>query len=271
MSKLPPYIVLQKKVGETPLECTEKWRSTRPDLSGVPLAYAGRLDPLASGLLLVLIGKECKHQDAYHDLDKTYEVSVIFGLSSDSGDVLGLVKEIGERKVDPGALNNLINELRGEITLPYPIFSARTVAGKPLHTWAMEGRLAEIKIPAKTSVIYQLDLSGVSALSRAELLKVAREKIDAIPPVTDLRKALGNDFRRSEVRPAWDKIAQSGAASDTFMLANISCTCSSGTYMRSLAPHLAAQLGTSGLALSIHRTTIGSYDDENKIWSKIFT
>jgi tRNA pseudouridine55 synthase len=270
MSNLQPYIILHKKVGETPLECAENWRSSRPNLAGTPLAYAGRLDPLASGLLLILIGEECKRQESYHALDKTYEISILFGISSDSGDVLGIVKEDTKRDPDRQTLKDLINELPGKITLPYPIFSSRTVKGKPLHTWAMEGRLSEIKIPSKTSTIYKISLDEIEEVDRAKLVELAKQKIDSIPPVKDMRKALGNDFRRSEVRPAWDKIAQSGSSDDKFTIAHISCTCSSGTYMRSLASEIAKRLNATGLALNIHRSAIGHFDKTTSKWSKVY-
>ena len=85
-------MILEKEIGETPLSCTERWRTSRPDLIGVPLSYAGRLDPMASGKLLILIGEECKQQATYHGLDKEYEFSILFDVSSDSQDVLGRIK-----------------------------------------------------------------------------------------------------------------------------------------------------------------------------------
>ncbi len=270
MPSLPPYVVLYKEVGDTPLRCIERWRATKSELTGIPIAYAGRLDPLASGLLLVLVGEECKRQDVYHALDKTYEVSILFGINSDSGDVLGLVEEVGNRIVDQTDLQSILTSLTGEITLPYPIFSARTVQGKPLHTWAMEGRLAEIVIPSQTSTIYQLELKNTTELSRQAVVESALEKINSIPPVTDLRKALGNDFRRSAVRPAWHKVAQAGLPDDVFLIAEIVCTCSSGTYMRSLASHIAKHLGTAGLAFSINRTAIGHFDLSQNKWPTSF-
>lgn len=99
MLNIPPYVLLHKAVGQTPLEVLELWRQTKPELKNTPLAYAGRLDPMAEGVLLVLIGDECKKQTEYHHLDKEYEFEVLFGLASDSGDVLGLINENGDKIV----------------------------------------------------------------------------------------------------------------------------------------------------------------------------
>lgn len=271
MSDPARYIVLDKAIGETPLSCVEAWREKHPAYAGVSLAYAGRLDPMASGKLLVLIGDECKHQEQYHGLDKAYTFRVLFGVSSDSGDVLGLVEEQGGHIVEHDAITTVLTDLVGDISLPYPIFSARTVQGKPLHTWAVEGRLHEIEVPTKHSTVHALTLTDLTSRTRTEVVTEARQNIESIPPVTDVRKALGNDFRRSDVRAAWNRIATQGEPGDLFTIATIHCIASSGTYMRSLAEEIAKRCGTHGLAYSIHRETLGHYDQDERTWRKTFT
>ncbi|MCA9354270.1 MAG: hypothetical protein KC877_01995 [Candidatus Kaiserbacteria bacterium] len=296
------YIVLEKKVGETPLSCAEKWRATAsPAFKDVPLTYAGRLDPMASGKLLVLIGEECKNQEQYHGLDKEYEFSVLLGITSDTHDVLGRLSVtpqktdvpvptevvrlgLAARSATEGGtgtsvftkenLTMLTRNLVGQISLPYPLFSSKTVKGKPLHTWTLEGRLDEIEIPTNESTIYELELIKIEAKHRTDVAREARDKIDTIPPVTDLRKALGNDFRRVDVRKDWAEIASGnfGPAPlpDTYTIAHFRCVASSGTYMRSLAHLIGQKLGACGLAWHIHRTVIGTYNQTNKDWSHTF-
>lgn len=266
MSVGTKYILLEKKVGETPLECLKAWQISRPDLADQPLAYAGRLDPMASGKLLILLGEECKNQEKYHNFDKEYTFDILFGISSDSGDILGDVKENGVRDISEADLIDTLKILVGAISLPYPIFSARTVLGKPLHTWAMEGRLAEITIPIKTSTVYHLELMKQISLPRKILVENALQKINLIPPVIDPRKALGNDFRRPLVRATWQTIAEAGKPDDLFSIATINCIASSGTYMRSLAETIAKNLGTTGLASAIHRSEIGRFNKATNSW-----
>ncbi len=269
MSDLPSYILLQKTVGQTPLECLELWRKNKPELERVPLAYAGRLDPMAEGVLLVLIGEECKKQTEYHHLDKEYEFEILFGTHSDSGDVLGIITETEKRLVSKEEINSILKTFVGPIELPYPIFSAKTIQGKPLHTWTMEGRLNEIIIPTKKSEIFELELLTLKELSRVEIVKIASEKIETIPPVTDIRKALGNDFRRPDVRKAWTAFSETDSPADQFFIAKIRCVSSSGTYMRTLAEEIAKKLNSQGLAFSINRTKIGHYD-KGVGWRKLF-
>lgn len=264
------YITLNKKVGQTPLEVLENWRATKPELADTPLAYAGRLDPMASGLLLVLIGEECKKQTEYHNLDKEYQVGILFGVETDSGDVLGIVREHNQPKIIESYLTEVLNKTVGEIEFPYPAFSAKTVQGKPLHTWAMEGRLDEIAIPTKKSEIYSLRFDSIKSFSRKEIAEFALRKIELIPPVTDERKALGNDFRRPDIREGWNTFAEKGAHANVFYMANITCVCSSGTYMRTLAEVIASKLNTKGLAYSINRTKVGIYNKSAGVWTKNF-
>ncbi|MBU2330236.1 hypothetical protein KKG57_02105, partial [Patescibacteria group bacterium] len=83
------YVVLEKPVGQTPLEALRLFQERSPIYKDVPLSYAGRLDPMASGKLLVLIGEECKKQKKYHGLDKEYVIEVLLDIGTDTGDVLG--------------------------------------------------------------------------------------------------------------------------------------------------------------------------------------
>lgn len=279
------YVVLEKEIGETPLFATERFRATRPDLDGIPLSYAGRLDPMASGKLIVLIGEECKKQSEYHDLDKEYEFSVLFGIGSDTGDVLGRlspepaaapafseggVGAVGVENAGAAAgghqLIAIASSFIGELTFHYPLFSAKTVKGKPLHMWTLEGRLDEIDIPTRTSTIYELELTKVEKKPRQEIAATALQKINTIPPVTDERKALGNDFRRTDVRADWQDVATDYSLPSTYTIAHFRCVASSGAYMRTLVELIAKEEGTTGLAWHIHRTKIGLYNSEIKSW-----
>lgn len=265
------YIVLEKAVGETPLSCAEAYRATRPDLTGVPLSYAGRLDPMASGKLLVLVGEECKKQTNYHNLDKEYEFSVLFGMESDTQDVLGRISANPDSiEISEDTLASIATSLVGPLTFPYPLFSAKTVKGKPLHMWTLEGRLNEISIPVRTSEIFELELTEVETKPRQEIAASALQKINTIPKVTDPKKALGNDFRRDDVRADWQDIATNFSLPAEYTIAHFRCVASSGAYMRTLATVIAKELGTTGLAWSIHRSIIGTYDKATGTWSTVF-
>jgi tRNA U55 pseudouridine synthase TruB len=281
--ELPRYVLLDKAVGQTPLQCMETWRAAEGIDPSIPLTYAGRLDPMASGKLLVLIGEECKNKDRYLALDKTYEFSVLLGIGSDTHDVLGRLHTqsstydedqsvtmkgkswpSGLERPELGLtglkeqLKQIAVDLVGDIELPYPHFSSKTVQGKPLHMWTLEGRLNEINIPTKFSTIYSLELNSIETLSRTKVCGQARAKIDTIPEVTEQTKSLGNDFRRSDIRQDWEDIKKNPSLPTQYTIAHFTCSASSGTYMRTLSKLIGEQLipMVPSLAWSIHRTRI---------------
>ncbi len=266
---VPSYKVTHKEVGETPLVALEKVRSELKISATVPLAYAGRLDPMASGKLLVLIGSECKVQEKYHALDKEYEVEILLGVSSDTGDVLGLVTQGNGKIIDNKSVFESIKKSTGHVSLPYPLFSSKTVKGKPLHTWTLEKRLDEIEIPQNSFEVYANKDRGLRKISKEDLIHLVLEKINSIPKVTDERKVIGADFRREDVRKTWEIIRAS--TQENYQVISFTCICSSGSYMRSLSEDIARKLGTTGIALSIHRTKIGKYfkvSDKIGFWLK---
>lgn len=260
------YIVLNKTVGQTPLDVIKAYKAAHPQYADVPMAYAGRLDPMASGRLLILIGDECRQQEKWHGLDKEYIFEILLGVSSDSGDVLGIIKSNQPPPtIETADLKAVLTGLRGHIALPYPRFSAYTVRGKPLHTWTLEGKLDEIEIPIKHSSLYRIKLELLTKQSTEEIYLSAQNKINSLPPVTEPRKALGEDFRRPYVRDSWQAWREKHP-DQAWPVARLRCAVSSGTYMRSLAEAIAKHLDTTGLAFSIERSKIGRFRSLGREW-----
>lgn len=253
------HVVIGKEVGETPLEAVEKWRRAESIAASLPLSYAGRLDPMASGKLLVLIGDECKRQKEYIGLDKEYEIEVLLDIATDTGDVLGLPQYTGAgTHLDKHSVLRALRAVTGTYTIPYPAFSSKTVNGKPLFLYALEGRLGTIEVPAHKETIYRIKFLDTVSLSK-EVLKTRVMQMLALAPRSDEpSKVFGADFRQDEIRERWEDLLSSMPDRE-FTLLRLRVTCASGTYMRTLANRIACELGTTGLALSIHRTRIGRY------------
>lgn len=250
------YVILEKKVGETPLMTLSSFRKEHPVYADIPASYAGRLDPMASGKLLVLLGDECKRQKEYTGLDKEYEVEVLLDIGSDTGDVLGVVGASGrDTRVDQKMLREVVKNEEGAHERAYPIYSSKTVNGKPLFLYALEGRLGEIEIPMHQEEIYRISLLHKSRISSEELRLRINELLSLAPTSDEPSKVLGADFRIQAVRESWQQVFAGGER--TYCILKIRVACASGTYMRSLAPRMGEALGTNALALSIHRTKIG--------------
>lgn len=268
------YATIEKHVGETPLEAAQRLRGELGLAADIPLAYAGRLDPMASGTLLILIGEECKRQSEYHNLDKAYDFSVLLGVRSDTADVLGIVEGCSTPQISEADLRRAAKSLVGPVNLPYPHFSSKTVQGKPLHVWTLEGRLNEIEIPTKESMIYKLTFTKLETVSKDTIYNDVLEKIETVTQVTDESKALGRDFRRVDVRAAWKAWYEHPDTPDSLQVAHFHSIASSGTYMRTLAEVIAKSLDTCALAHHIHRTHIGKYQKlpliNTGFWAKRF-
>ncbi|MFC1775263.1 hypothetical protein ACFLY0_00165 [Patescibacteria group bacterium] len=249
-------VTLNKKIGQTPLEVIEEYKSKHPKYKDVKMAYAGRLDPMAEGKLLIVIGEECKNLKQYLDLDKEYVFEILIGFKSDSQDVLGLA-EARPAAATPqkSDIQEAAKKFTGRLTIPYPIFSSKTVQGKPLFLWTLENKLNEIEIPTRNVEIYKLKFLGQKKIKKDKLQKEIFKKINSIKEVTEESKLLGADFRREETRARWNEIFDE-AEQEKYQILKFKCRCSSGTYMRVLAEKIAAELGEHGLAYSIKRTKI---------------
>jgi tRNA pseudouridine(55) synthase len=247
-------VLLNKEIGQTPLETISVWKERHPQYRDMPASYAGRLDPMASGKLLVLLGDECKRQKDYLGLDKEYRIEVLLDVGSDTGDVLGLVSasDAATCPTEREIKDALAHEL-GTRTLPYPVFSSKTVGGKPLFLYALEGTLDTIDIPTHEETIHSIRYRGSRTVSASEL-KSRIDTLLALAPMSDEpSKELGADFRIEAVRESWKQALMDER---TFQVLTFTVSCGSGTYMRSLAGRIGASLGTRALALSIHRTKI---------------
>ncbi len=248
--------VIRKEVGETPLMALERFRAGQPELAQTSLTYAGRLDPMASGELLILIGDECKKRAAYDALDKEYVFDILFGFESDTGDILGLAQG-GASPVDVSSadIERVLPSLVGTLALPYPAYSSKTVDGTPLFVHARQGTLRDVVRPEVTTRIYALALESLSKRNVHEIRRDIERRLGLLC-VDETSENPYKDFRRDSVQSAWRSLL---SGDEEYVVARIRATVSSGTYMRSLAPLIAKRLGATGLAYSIERTRIGRY------------
>lgn len=242
---MPPYVLIEKEVGETPLQALERFRSTDARLAGIPMTYAGRLDPMASGTLLILIGDECRHRENYDSLDKTYDFDVLFGAETDTGDVLGLVTHIAPFDPTTQDWEAIVATLVRSHHLPYPVFSSRTVGGAPLFEHAH--RDAGVERPVREMRVRSAAFKGVRTLEGEALLREVEGKL------AGLHTPESSDFRIELVLPRWREVLNDKAL---FTIVTIEAEVTTGTYIRALAPYLARTLRTRGLAYRIHRSAI---------------
>ncbi len=252
-SALNGLIAVYKKWGKTPLETLDELRQKYPVLEGVPRSYAGRLDPLAEGLMLILVGETNKDREKYLGLDKTYEVEILFGIKTDTGDLFGLPYVDGgvQKKLCVDNVSKVLESFVGKQQFPYPAYSSKTVQGKPLFQWMNEGRIDEIEIPKTDVEIYSLelletDLNPIKKVRGAEILEKVELALNSVK----------GDFRYDDIRTGWTSVLD-GRGEENFAVIKIQCECSSGTYMRILAEEIGKKMGVLAMAYSIKRTKVG--------------
>ena len=266
-SPINGLVGVYKKWGKTPLETLDDLRQKYPVLEGVPLSYAGRLDPLAEGLMLVLVGEANKDREKYLGLNKTYEVEILFGIKTDTGDLFGVpcVDSTGDTlnfssknsKDFEDELTTVLKSFVGKQQFPYPIYSSKTVQGKPLFQWMNEGKINEIEIPKTDVEIYSLELLG------ADLNKIKEVRgSEILEKVEHALNTVKGDFRYDEIRAGWNEVLKDKSEVN-FTVIKIECECSSGTYMRVLAEEIGKKLGVLALAYSIKRTRVGGIQVEH--------
>lgn len=238
--------LVYKQRGETLASLIKRFRSSKELSLDIPITYAGRLDPMAEGIVLLLVGGERYNKDALLGLAKTYEIEVLFGITTDTDDPLGLVTHEKYQIVDEGLIAGALSRAPKLTELPYPAYSSAIVEGKPLFVHAREG--SAVSIPMKKITITEAKLLHMRTVP---LEMIAREAIDDIGRVE-------GDFRQLAIMKGWRSRIETHH--DTLVtIATIRISASSGTYMRSIARWIGEQLGVPALAYKIKRTKLGEW------------
>jgi tRNA pseudouridine55 synthase len=164
--------------------------------TGARTGHAGTLDPLATGLLLVLSGTATKLASCFVGLDKRYVTDVDLTARTSTGDPEG---EVVERLEAPEAeeLTRRLEALRGEIELPIPAASAVKIGGE--RAYRLHRRGVEVEMPVRRSRVDALDVIAYrDGIARLDL------RVSSGTYVRAIAEALGGHcvtLRRTEVGP----------------------------------------------------------------------
>ena len=239
-------VFIEKKIGETPKEIIDRYKKDNKDV--VKASYAGRLDPMANGLMILLINSECKQQDKYLKLSKTYEFDILFGFKTDTYDVLG--KLISYNLVKPDLVNNLeIKSYARKFTQKYPPYSSIVVNKQPLWWWSKNNKLHEIEIPEKEVEIFSIrEIKEPNVLSQDSLETIIKQMINSLSP-ENFEK-----FRAPEILDIWAKFFKENEVMP--LIKSYRANVSSGTYIRGLTNQIGDDLGCGAIALNIKRIEI---------------
>ncbi|MFA6161401.1 MAG: tRNA pseudouridine(55) synthase TruB [Patescibacteria group bacterium] len=233
--QLSKILLIDKPAGITSHDVVDRVRRI---YNTKKVGHAGTLDPFATGLLIVAVGKATKELSNYVGLDKTYEATARLGATSDTYDLTGQITKYnchscaGENPESDGSsdlhyvaskddkkngtlmiLDKVLNELlsfKGGYLQKAPAYSAKKVNGQKLYELARRGEDVEHLRPSK-----QINISEIELL----------------------------DFNWPDVK--------------------FRVSCSSGTYIRSLAHDFGEKLGCGAYLTELRRTRVGEFKVED--------
>ena len=118
------------------------------------VGHTGTLDPLATGLMIVVLGSYCKRAQEFSKLDKVYEVTMKLGETSTTDDEEGEKTQTSDRRPGTEEVDQAIQSFVGEIQQTPPAFSAIKVNGQRAYKLAREGK--EVKMEPRTVTIHSI-------------------------------------------------------------------------------------------------------------------
>jgi len=155
-------LMVDKPAGMTSFGVVARVRRVLSGLAGkkVKVGHTGTLDPFATGLMIIVIGKECKNAAAYSKLDKTYEATIRLGKTSTTGDPEGELTEVSQYVPQRQEVEKVLKTFVGDITQTPPVYSAIKVGGQRAYKLARKGEVVEM--PRRAVVVYSLELLNYS-------------------------------------------------------------------------------------------------------------
>lgn len=153
MNSLSGFLLVDKPSGPTSHDVVDMVRRA----TGLKkVGHAGTLDPFASGLLILALGKATKEISKFVGLDKTYEAVVLLGAVSNTMDRTGVIESQACSTVSEPAVLDVLEKFKGAQDQTPPMYSAKKVGGKKLYELARAGETIERK-PVRVTV-HELEL-----------------------------------------------------------------------------------------------------------------
>jgi tRNA pseudouridine55 synthase len=219
MHRMDGVLIIDKPAGKTSHDIVAEVRHL---LHVRRVGHTGTLDPFATGLLVILVGRATRLAQFLSGVEKEYEAVIRLGYATDTGDVTG--KPIEDSK--PGTkgwskdqIETALESLRGDIDQVPPMYSAKKQGGQKLYELARRGEVVERK-PVRVC-IHKFEAIRLTGKPTGELLK---DNLDGT-----------FDF---EVRVA----------------------CSAGTYVRTLAEDFGKRLQVGAHLAELRRTRVGDFE-----------
>ena len=191
-------------------ELVIRFRKERGIHGKVKVTFAGRLDPLAYGEVILLTHADVYLKEKFTKKSKEYIVTLLFGLKTDTDDLLGVYNSesnIGIDLLEKNATLNLIEtllEFKGEHEWEFHPFSSKTIKGKALFQISKEGGL--LTLPVRTMNIYDIHTVNPYVIKGKEVLENIQKAVHSVQ----------GDFRQDLIRASLVSKRESIIESDFF-------------------------------------------------------
>ena len=146
-------VIVDKPVGWTSQDVVSKLRGV---LHTKRVGHGGTLDPMATGVLPVFVGRATRGVEFFEHAEKTYEATLQLGLTTDTEDTTGTVLTQQEVHISETQILGVLPQFRGEILQIPPMYSALKVDGQKLYELARKGK--EVERKPRPITIHQLEL-----------------------------------------------------------------------------------------------------------------
>lgn len=194
------------------------------------IGHGGTLDPLAEGVLPVLVGAATRMTEQLHAGSKTYLAAVLFGVESTTGDLGGEIIDRGPAAPSPRRIRNALRQFRGPILQTPPRYSAIRVGGRRAYERARAGEA--VQLAGRKVVIHRLRAVEFAFWSTGELESTGR---------------LG------------------GLRGPGRLVVALEVVCGTGTYVRALARDLGRAVGGGALLAGLLRSRVGPFGADSAI------
>ena len=151
-------VIVDKPQGWTSQDVTARLRRV---FNTRRIGHGGTLDPMATGVLPVFVGRATRGVEFFEHAEKTYETVLRLGITTDTEDITGTVLTEQDAFVTGEMVEEVLTKFRGEILQVPPMYSALKVGGQKLVDLARKGR--EVERQPRPITIHELTLLGMDA------------------------------------------------------------------------------------------------------------
>lgn len=240
--------------------------AVRKALGTTKVGHAGALDPFATGVLIILVGKATKLSDTYLNQKKAYTAKVVFGVQTDSadpeGEIISVNTDLTSLQKSLENINNVLQSFVPSYQQYVPVFSSVKVDGEKLRVLARRAESWEISDGGTTGKQFIYNLNG-----KQHSVDIPQHicEIPYIKLLAEGQYEITNDEFTQKLR-TFD-IAFTELPSSALPCIDIEVECSKGTYIRTLAEDIGARLEPSqpSMLWELRRIRVGDFDIQNSL------